>query len=147
MNDMSAQYPAVRIVVTGSRWWKNADVIFDALKRELADHGQFLLGVGDCPKGADMLAREWAGWHLDHPFTQFHAMWHARGKAAGPLRNHFMIDMFRPRLVLAFFRPDSRGTKDCAEYADLKGIEVRPFYEGFDEGEGDGGTPPVQGPF
>lgn len=127
---MTLEVPTRRIVVTGSRDWQDARALFGALRRELAD-GEFVLGVGDCPSGADRGAWSWGQRYLAWPVTVYHAPWKTRGKAAGPIRNHFMIDEFRPIRVLAFFRPNSRGTKDCAEYAESRGIEVVPFYEGF----------------
>lgn len=135
MNDMSAEYPAVRIVVTGSRDWSAPGRIYDALDYELAEHQQFLLGVGDCTTGADWLTWHWGKQNLMWPVTMFYAPWRRRGKAAGPIRNHFMIDQFRPRLVLAFLRPESRGTVDCADYAESKGIVVRRFHEGGEGGQ------------
>lgn len=130
INDMVAQYPSVRVVVTGSQNWRNVLRIREALGNELMDQGEFLLGVGDCPTGADWIAWHWGKSRLAWPVTMFYAPWAKRGKAAGPIRNHFMIDMFRPRLVLAFLRPESRGTVDCANYAESLGIEVRRFHEG-----------------
>ncbi len=137
---MSLEVPSFRIVVTGSRNWKGVAHIREALNWELHDQQQFLLGVGDCPTGADRIALDWGKGRLMFPVTEFYAPWTKRGKGAGMLRNHFMIDMFQPALVLAFLRPESRGTVDCANYAESKGIEVRRFYEG----EGDGRTPQVQ---
>jgi hypothetical protein len=133
-----SEYPADRIVVTGSRGWKNNRKIFGVLRRELAERQEFLLGIGDCPTGADAAALWWGRRHLMFPPTVFYAPWTKRGRYAGILRNHFMIDMFRPQLVLAFLRPESVGTVDCKEYAESLGIEVRPFYEGFGEGDANG---------
>ena len=127
--NMAAEYPSLRIVVTGSRDWSSPQRVHLALSLTL-DGGEFLLGVGDCPTGGDKFAREWGTANLIWPVTTFHAPWPLRKRAAGPIRNHFMIDMFRPRLVLAFLRPESRGTVDCADYAESLGIEVRRFREG-----------------
>lgn len=128
MASMELEVPKRRIVVTGSRDWTDVRRVFGQLRREQRD-ADFLLGVGDCPTGADEMALAWGRKHLYWPVTQYTAPWETRHKAAGQVRNHFMIDMFQPHLVLAFFMPGSRGTKDCAEYAEGKGIEVRKFYE------------------
>lgn len=130
---MAAEYPKFRVVVTGSRNWRDWIQIREVLSDTLLDHGQFLLGVGDCETGADRMALNWGKGRLVWPVTTFHAPWTQRGRAAGPIRNHFMIDMFRPQLVLAFLRPESRGTVDCANYAESLGIEVRRFHEGEDD--------------
>jgi hypothetical protein len=131
---MGTEYPSVRIVVTGSRNWNDYRKVSWALRRELTTHGEFLLGVGDCPAGADQMALHWGRQNLMWPVLTFHAPWDMRGVVGGPVRNHFMIDMFRPRLVLAFLRPESRGTVDCVGYAESKGIEIRRFYEGGEDG-------------
>lgn len=132
---MSLRPPDRRIVVTSSRNWGNPRRVFGALRRELAG-GEFLLAVGDCPTGGDAMAKFWGRKHLMWPVVEFAAPWELRRRAAGPIRNHFMIDMFRPHLVLAFLRPDSKGAKGCADYARGLGIEVIPFYEGFEEPTG-----------
>lgn len=127
---MVSEYPVRRIVVTGSRLWTDGVLIHDHLNYYLAEYQQFLLGVGDCPSGADRIAAAWGRRNLMFPIVTFHAPWDKQGKYAGMLRNHFMIDMFRPQLVLAYLHPTSKGTKDCKEYAESKGIAVRPFYQG-----------------
>lgn len=84
--------------------------------------GSVLFLVGDCPTGADRIAKsflETAGWD----FKEFFADWSKYGKSAGPKRNHEMID-YGAELLIAFPTSDSRGTKDCAEYAAQKGVEV-----------------------
>lgn len=134
---MGAEYPPRRIVVTGSRFWTDGRLIHDHLDYYLATYGEFLLGVGDCPSGADRMAAAWGRRYLAWPITTFHAPWDKRGKYAGNLRNHFMIDMFRPQLVLAYIHPTSKGTRDCADYAKSKGIAVRPFYRGEGVAEAD----------
>lgn len=124
---MGPEYPSLRVVVTGSREWGDSRAVQETLHDILLKRGEFLLGVGDCPTGADDIATRWGNYHLRWPVTVFHAPWTKRSKAAGMVRNHFMIDMFRPALVLAFPLPQSRGTVDCMKYAASKGIEVRRF--------------------
>lgn len=124
---MGVEYPSLRVVVTGSREWGDFRAVQETLHDVLLKQGEFLLGVGDCPTGADAIATRWAAYHLAWPVSVFHAPWAKRSKAAGMIRNHFMIDMFQPALVLAFPLPQSRGTVDCMKYAASKGIEVRRF--------------------
>jgi hypothetical protein len=129
---MGLEVPKRRIAVTGYRYWSSRSRVFAALERQLQE-GEFLLGAGDAT-GADVFAREWGLHNLAWPVTEFHAPWTVRRKAAGPIRNHFMIDMFRPQRVLAFLHPLSRGTVDCYEYAESLGIEVLKFHEGEEHG-------------
>ena len=129
-SQLASEYPTFRITVTGSRDWREIGVLRAALLDQLLDHGQFLLGVGDCPTGADKMALGWGKGRLTWPVVQFTAPWTQAGKGAGMIRNHFMIDMFRPHLVLAFPLLDSRGTVDCMDYAESRGIEVRRYKEG-----------------
>jgi len=130
---MSPGVPKFRIVVTGDRHWGEPTQVYNALRHCLAEQQQFLLGVGDCPTGADLMAKLWGAKYLRFPVTQFNAGWvywdyQGQRAAAGPIRNGFMIDMFRPALVLAFITPGSRGTVNCANYAESQGIEVRRFF-------------------
>lgn len=47
------------ILVTGSRKFSNAKMIYDALDLVANQHGRVDLIVGDCPTGADHFTREW----------------------------------------------------------------------------------------
>lgn len=132
---MERKVPNRRIVVTGSRLWSSAQRVEEALRHELDEWGQFLLSVGDCPTGADKFALAWGRLWLKWPVSVYTAPWHQMRRAGGPIRNHFMIDMSQPVAgVLAFLRPESRGTVDCADYAEGKGIVVCRFYEGSADG-------------
>lgn len=157
---MSSEVPSFSVVVTGWRYWSDFRMVHEALQDELDERGQFLLGVGDCPTGADDIALRWGSHYLYWPVTVFHAPWDTHGAAAGPLRNKFMIDEFCPDLVLAFIHPTkSRGTVNCANYAESQGITVRPFFERRAQppaelgqprltgaGSGDAAAPPTDGP-
>jgi hypothetical protein len=116
-----------RIVVTGDRGWADGQRVIDTLDSQLS-YGEFLLGVGDCETGVDLAAWHWGLSNLSWPVTRFHAPWQKKNRAAGPIRNHFMIDEFRPTAVFAFLTPQSRGTVDCANYAESRGITVFRFH-------------------
>lgn len=112
-----------RVLVTGSRFWKNKSAIYDALDEQWQiSKGQMTVVHGACPTGADHLASAWCRdvrtavqndpgpWTLEedpHP-----ADWNIHGKAAGPLRNQEMVDLGAD-VCLAFPLPDSKGTVDC----------------------------------
>lgn len=139
-----------RVLVTGSRAWDNqpalADMLLEAWYDAVQDgipRANFRVIHGDCPKGADALAKQWA---IDNNLTHIPvpAEWsapctdrcppndHRKTSArhgdycplAGHHRNQQMVDM-RPDLVLAFRRNDSRGTSDCISRATRAGIPIR----------------------
>jgi hypothetical protein len=57
----------------------------------------------------------------------FEANWAELGRAAGPLRNRFMID-HGPEFLLGWRTPGvSAGTDGCVAYAEGRGVEVFRF--------------------
>lgn len=108
----------MRVLVTGSRHWKDRTSIRTALTA-YRQPGAVLVS-GACPTGADALAEGiWREWGLTverHP-----ADWLRHGKAAGPIRNQQMVDAGAD-VCLAFPLPDSRGTQDCIRKAQAAGI-------------------------
>ena len=77
---------------------------------------------GDC-KGTDLLAYNYCEkYHI--PFQMYYADWKRQGKAAGPLRNIEMINSEKPDFLIAFLNSESKGTKQCVEYAKTKGINT-----------------------
>lgn len=115
-----------RILVTGSRIWPDHDVIYDALDAALnaapKDHDTWLV-VGDCPRGADRIAYQWAVTAMV-PIDVHRADWSTHGKAAGPRRNVAMVNSGAD-LALAFIRNDSRGASHTVALARRAGIPVR----------------------
>ena len=125
-----AQLPSVTVLVTGYRYWADANAIsreLDALTKERPG-AVFTLGHGGC-SGADLLAATAArqlGWRV----VEVKADWSAHGKAAGPKRNQQMIDTYQPDVGLVFMHPQARGTVDCLKrlraYADTKArVDIR----------------------
>lgn len=121
------------IVVTGSRHFENWELVHDGIAAELWVASEPIrIILGDCPTGADLFATQFSyaisittDW--DFHYETFHADWEKYGKAAGPKRNHRMCDSvldIPAAVCLAFPDAQSRGTKDCATYADELGIRV-----------------------
>lgn len=112
----------IRILVTGSRTWADADAIAAGL--DDAVHfwgpGPVTLVSGACPRGADRLAEQHAkmrGWTVErHP-----ANWDLHRKAAGFIRNQAMADLGATALV-AFSIGNSPGTRDMIRRAEKAGI-------------------------
>ena len=77
---------------------------------------------GDCPTGADSIAREVASLLGAHSM-EFRANWISHGRSAGPIRNQAMIDE-KPEVVVALWDGSSRGTLDTIKRATLAGIPI-----------------------
>lgn len=138
-----------RILVTGSRDWADEQTVIEALdcaqaryrKRERnPDKRPPTLVVGDCPTGADEIARRvWVKWFGPRAVDRHRADWSTLGKGAGFARNAEMVKS-GVDLCLAFIglcrKPDcpsgpvphdSHGTAHCVSEARHAGVEVREF--------------------
>lgn len=114
------------VIFTGSRNYKNYNGYITTIVTNVWHRHDFdvLFKVGDCPTGLDKEVRDWCEMVLEpEKWKVFYADWKTYGKAAGPIRNHAMVDSGAD-LCIAFPNDDSRGTKDCAEYADKHDIPV-----------------------
>lgn len=131
----------MNVIVTGGRAYNGTGLVeaLDALERE---HPGFMLFVGDCPTGADLLAREWAkgrsrrqlacAYHGEMEcllWDQFVADWNGLGLKAGPVRNPEMVAVAKRRgkgvRVLCLAAPGDKGTRDCTNKCRRAGFEVR----------------------
>lgn len=103
-----------RLLVCGSRHYKNYDIILKAISRfpnlEVVIHG--------AARGADSLAGT-AAQELGKKVERFPADWEKHGKAAGHIRNQQMLDEGDPDFVLGFTDNilQSRGTSDMMRKA------------------------------
>jgi len=98
----------VKILVTGSRKWTRREVILSALTGFPA--GSTV--IHGAATGADTLAGEVAV-SLGYWVREYPADWSLHGKAAGPMRNTFMLERESPfDICLAFPLPGSKGTLD-----------------------------------
>lgn len=81
------------VLVSGSRRFSSVPQIRE-LESLLSSLAPSLLVVGDCPTGADAIARDWATWYSPAAVrVDFHrAEWSRLGRAAGPRRNAAMIE-------------------------------------------------------
>lgn len=111
-----------RVIVTGSRHWKNRETIEKTLNLVLQKFGKVTLVSGACPTGADRIAEE--VWESFGGEVELHpAQWDVHGKAAGPIRNQEMVNLGADFCV-AFPLPGSKGTQDCMNRATVAGIPV-----------------------
>lgn len=119
----------MRLLVTGSRDFKDWALLFEALDGLLDQDLQVV--VGDCPTGADLLAREFSEAFIGLSEV-YEADWKTWGKKAGPLRNQRMIDS-GVDLCYGFLQPGSenKGTRGCMRLAEAQGLKVVPFWGRF----------------
>lgn len=116
---------AYRILVTGSRHWKDAEVVRVTLGR-LVDRAprHAVIVHGAHHEGADLFAAQYCAEHNveadPHP-----AEWAKYERQAGPIRNSKMVDLGAD-LCVAFWdgRVKGSGTFDCFSKAVKGGIRV-----------------------
>lgn len=131
--------PAYRVLITGSRTWKDHTPIHTALDGLLATHPGLVLVHGACAQGADAIADRWARLRgiPDDRIDRHPAEWRRYKGAAGYRRNAAMVQA-GAHVCLAYIdlcakpRCDkpmphgSHGAEDCARKADAAGIPVHP---------------------
>lgn len=114
-----------RLLITGSRSWKDRAVIRDALRAWWDSTGrdpEAVLVSGACPKGADRICEQL--WEHNRLTVERHpADWEQFGRAAGHIRNQLMVDT-APDHVIAFIRDGSRGATGCVSAARRAGLSV-----------------------
>ena len=140
-----------RVLVTGSRSWKDRDLIHAVLARLLAEHGRLIV-VHGAAVGADLIANDWAAEQPGavvlaglmaadytgdapvvvepHPVTGLD--WGRYGRGAGHRRNAEMVALGAD-LCVAFIRDGSAGATGCARMAAEAGIPVRRYEQNGDE--------------
>lgn len=110
-----------RVLVCGGRNYEDRRAVGRALAAIHAETPISVVIEGDA-SGADRIASNWAR-HNRICNLKVPAHWATLGKAAGAIRNGWMIDFCRPELVVAF--PGGPGTRNMVEQATAAGIPVR----------------------
>lgn len=121
----------MRVIVTGSRYYADAELIRSELKSRYIQAGLEkslpLIVVDGGAAGADYHARVWAEQMEDLGFwvrRETHlADWKTHGRAAGPRRNAEMVKSGANE-VLAFYQHGAAniGTEGCCKLAKAAGI-------------------------
>lgn len=114
------QKTQIKVLVCGGRDYSNKTYLEETLDRLHLLYGFTDLCHG-AAEGADSLSDAWAR-SRDVRVMRFPANWKKYASEAGPRRNEFMFDTFKPNLVVAF--PGSSGTKHMIAYAMSKGCEI-----------------------
>lgn len=111
-----------RVVISGSRYWNDYDVILNVLKYTLPQHNKVMIIVGDC-RGADEQVIQ-ASLDSGKNVIVYKAHWKEYGKSAGPIRNLDMVNDNDPHLILLFHNDidNSKGTKHMLSLAKKKKI-------------------------
>lgn len=119
----------MRLLVTGGRDFADRDLVYrvlDDLRPDAVIHGgagkRCIVNGEAMTYGADLIAAQWAQ-ERGVCEIRVNANWTQHGRAAGPLRNGWMIEHCRPDLVVAF--RGGKGTADMVRQAKAAGIEVR----------------------
>ncbi len=146
---MTDQPAVIRVLITGSRDWDQADELREALLNTWHDatqvHGpnaKLVVVHGACPTGADRIADDWARRQAARSplveVEQHRAQDFGPWPAAGPRRNKHMVEL-GANVCLAFIAPcakprcprpaphPSHGASGCADLAEKAGIPVRRF--------------------
>jgi hypothetical protein len=110
-----------RLLICGGRDFDDRAFVFGVLDMLAEEYVINTVIQGDCPTGADHLARMWAI-SRNHHYDRFPPDWDTHGRAAGPIRNQRMIDDGRPTMGVAF--PGGRGTADMVRRLKAAGIKV-----------------------
>jgi hypothetical protein len=110
----------MRVIVCGGRDYSDASTLWGKLDELRRRHDHLIVFQGGA-HGADQMAREWC-MARQVSFVSVEAEWNQHGRAAGPMRNQKMLDLYSPGLVLAF--PGGRGTADMMRRAEAAGVEV-----------------------
>ena len=103
----------MRVLITGSRNWKNREFLYEVLDQLELDDIEVLI-EGEAT-GADTMARQWAeSRYIGNRVLKFPANWDTYGRAAGPIRNKQMLVEGKPTLCIAFSEDltTSRGTRN-----------------------------------
>lgn len=118
----------MRIIVTGSRTWSDADAIRNRLAVQW-DRPGIVIVHGACPRGVDAIASAWVRkvQHHNGPdaITEepHPADWDRHGRRAGFIRNAEMVAAGAD-VCWAFIRGQSKGATHCARLALEAGIEL-----------------------
>ena len=114
----------MRVIVCGGRDFDDAALLEHTLNRLHSERGIRVI-IHGAARGADSLAGAWARTRIaSGPIEEIAcpANWERDGKAAGPIRNQYMLATHKPDLVVAF--SGGRGTADMVRRARAAGIEV-----------------------
>ena len=110
--------------IVGTRTFTNFRVFQSVLWRFRLLDNQFYRIVSGGAKGTDTLARRYANIY-NYPIRVYYPDWDKYGKAAGPIRNRYIVN--DSDVILAFWDYQSPGTKSSINFAKSVGKKVHIF--------------------
>jgi hypothetical protein len=110
-----------KIIIAGGRDYTGYDRMVKVLRAFTRDIKDLQLVSGDCPTGADALAKVYAE-ECQIDFAEFEADWKTHGDAAGPIRNSKMAQY--SHALIAFWDMKSPGTDSMIKQARKVGIPI-----------------------
>ena len=123
----------LRIIVAGSREFKNYDLLRDTLMdyldfmddKDVVDNPSQVKFISGTAKGADTLGEQFA-YTYEYEVKRFVPDWGTYGKSAGYRRNAEMVKYASEAygVLIAFWDGQSRGTKHMIDLANKYGLEV-----------------------
>jgi len=128
----------MRILITGSRDWDLYESISARITEAILEWVKHHPGLekgpidwvtivhGNCPRGADALADNFATNILRCNVKRYDADWSQFQKRAGFVRNRRMVNTL-PDICLAFIRDKSKGATNCRDLAKAAGIATETF--------------------
>ena len=111
----------LKIGIEGVRTYDDYETFCEILDEYYLE-GQIEEIISGGATGADELAR-WYARDTGLPIREFKADWKRYGRAAGPIRNQFIVEACD--LLIAFWDGESRGTKSAIRIAAELGKETR----------------------
>jgi hypothetical protein len=113
----------VRVLICGGRDFADKRLMMGVMEAVEA-RGPIACVIHGGARGADSIGGAWAKWK-GLPVFECAANWDFYGnRAAGPIRNQWMLDHGKPDLVVAFPTSKSVGTHDMTRRAREAGVEV-----------------------
>lgn len=113
-----------RVLCFGGRDYDDRMAIDTALMQLTTSIGQFAIIHGGA-RGADQLCGEW-GERRGRPVIAVRANWDFYAKAAGGIRNSWMLEHCMPTYAVGF--PGGPGTSDMAKRCERSGLTLwRPY--------------------
>jgi hypothetical protein len=113
----------MRLIIAGDRNMTNYLLLrekCDSILRNTDINNVTFISGG--ARGADKLGEMYARQQGKKPLV-FEAKWREFGGAAGPMRNGKMARAATH--LIAFLRPNSRGTRDMIRQAEMEGLKIR----------------------
>ena len=109
----------IRVCICGGRDYADKEKVYKVLNKLLTFRSDFVIISGGAT-GADSYAVEWAK-EYNIQYETHYADWKKHKRAAGPIRNRYMLKL-GINLLIAF--PGGNGTRDMINICEKAGVKV-----------------------